>query len=70
MPKFQTQVRRVSATSWGVRIVLAGSGGKNGALHQRLLNLGMLLDTRGDAGYFRSFYARRVLRILPLYYLL
>ena len=29
---------------------------------------GILYDSLGDPGYFRKFYARRVLRIFPLYY--
>src|SRR6187431_1781707 len=30
---------------------------------------GILIDAKGSPNYFRSFYARRVLRILPAYYL-
>src|SRR5215216_4400368 len=29
---------------------------------------GLLIDAKGSAGYFKIFYARRALRILPLYY--
>lgn len=29
---------------------------------------GILFDSLGDSGYFRKFYARRALRIFPLYY--
>jgi peptidoglycan/LPS O-acetylase OafA/YrhL len=30
---------------------------------------GILLDTKGEENYFKNFYARRALRILPLYFL-
>ena len=30
---------------------------------------GILLDSKGSSGYFSSFYARRTLRIFPLYFL-
>jgi peptidoglycan/LPS O-acetylase OafA/YrhL len=62
----------IAADGWAWPLVAIAHAGWTGVdlffVLSGFLITGILVDARGSSSYFKAFYARRVLRILPAYY--